>query len=199
MSSLLSLRRCCSSRTFHFFCVRVYVILKVQLPKEGLTIKRWHWIVIGLALLVAIANVTQMTLSKQSCAYNEWLDQRAYSHLAKQLMTAKIDRPLLSMDQQIVQSDDADIFQDISYDNSPWNDEHKLQNGIMIITVDLSQFANIRLFDSGDPTSDIFKVWYNKRWFAVKLPELKKMVNELRPLFKKNYEPGPEQTPIRLN
>lgn len=64
--------------------------------------------------------------------YAKWLDQRAYTQLSKQLSPDRIEKILFSIEQQVVQRDERNILQDISFCGSLWNQGHTLQDGSTI-------------------------------------------------------------------
>ncbi|WP_020620885.1 hypothetical protein [Paenibacillus daejeonensis] len=133
-------------------------------------------------LVLAVVLVVRYLVLNKSQTYNEWLDERAYAQLTDQLAHTPIERFLVSIQQRVVQRYDVEHFDVITYHGSLWNQEDTLKVGITIIAVDFDQAEDIFFYDSNDPNSNVFHLWYKGRTFAVEIPSLKRLANEVRPL-----------------
>ena len=131
---------------------------------------------------MAVVLVVRYLVINKSQTYNEWLDERAYAQLTDQLAQTPIEKIQFTIQLQVVQSDEVNLFDDITYHGSLWNKEDSLKAGNMIITVLLTQADHIFFYNSDDPKSNVFHLWYKGRIFAVEIPSLKRLANEVRPL-----------------
>lgn len=136
-------------------------------------------------ILVTVVLFVRYMVINKSQTYNEWLDERAYAQLTDQLAHTPIEKIQFTIQLQVVQSDEVNVFDDITYHESLWNKEDTLRAGNMIITVLLTQAEQIFLYNSDDPNSNVFHLWYKGRTFAVEIPSLKRLANEVRFLLEK--------------
>lgn len=127
-------------------------------------------------------------LIKTSNTYNEFLDNRAYTKLVKSLTKSEIERfQIYSNNEELNLADFhqlivPELFKNMEYSRSMWNSPDykwthrvRVENRVLLGGDKLRYDAKVFLYNG----SDVFSVYYNKRFFCVNLPHLKEFIDHV--------------------
>lgn len=141
----------------------------------------WRKRLLLASLLALLLSAGYLLLESYSPAWNVWRDQRACAKLGSYLASERAEDILLSIDQQVVASDELDALSEIAYHSSLWDREETRQNGALLVTIRIARAEPLFLYPSDDADSVLFDASYSGRRFVLELPGLTRLVRELRP------------------